>query len=80
MNKMAKKTISFVLALALTLMSVCGGVHITTEKVSRAADTPQYVSVIKVSNASDKKGAQKELGDGFTVLDTDFGKSVGKHA
>ena len=80
MNKMAKKTISFVLALALTLMSVCGGVHITTEKVSRAADTPQYVSVIKVSNASDKKGAQKELGDGFTVLDTDFGKSAGKHA
>ena len=80
MNRIAKKTISLVLAFAITLMSVCAGVRITTEKVSRAAETPQYVSVIKVSNASDKKGAQKELGDDFTILDTDFGKSAGKHA
>ena len=84
MDRIAKRIVSTALVLGVTLASACGGIRIqgagTKVKTAQAAETIQYVSCVKVSNASDKTKAEKELGDGFTVLDTDFGKSAGTHA
>ena len=85
MSRMGKRITAVTLTFALTLVSVCGGVRIhgVTPKVkeAQAAEAQgKYVSSIMISNASSKQNAEKELGDEYTVLDTDFGKSAGTHA
>ncbi|MBO6107784.1 MAG: hypothetical protein J6P16_00080 [Eubacterium sp.] len=85
MGKANKRILSLILTFAVALATVCGGVRIRgvipEEKISKAAEGQgKYVKTIEISNASDKAAAEAELGDEYTVLDTDFGKSSGVHS
>ena len=85
MGKTTKRILAGFLTFAVALTTVCGGVRIqgvTPEvKTAKAAgDQGKYVKTIEISNASDKAAAEAELGDEYTVLDTDFGKSEGTHS
>ena len=85
MGKATMRILSGILTFAVALTTICGGVRIhgvtPEETVSKAAEGQgKYVKTIEISNASDKAAAEAELGDEYTVLDTDFGKSAGVHS
>ena len=79
-----KRLIGITLILAVVLSSVIGGNRVIrvsgTPETAKAAETGKYISKIVISNQSDKQAAEMELGDEYTVLDTDFGKSADTHA
>lgn len=81
MNRMIKRITSIALASAVTVVSVCGGIHIQgvtpEEKKAQAAEKGgKYVRDLKVCYASDWREAQEKLGDEYTVIKRGVG--IGK--
>ena len=85
MKAYMRRILGIVLIIAVSLSSVIGGNRVfllsgAPEKARAAEIGGKYVSSIVISNKSSKKDAEKELGDEYTVIDADFGKSADTHA
>ena len=84
--KAIKKFTAVTLAAAVTMTATVGGGKINilpnTNVVAHAAteNDKEYVSSIVISYSDTYEGAQKELGDEYTVLDKDFNDGMSSHA
>ena len=74
-----KATAILVMAVVAWNTIVCGGGDKSAILKAHAAEN-LYVSEIKISYASTKDDAQKELGDEYTILDKDFNDGMKSHA
>ena len=88
MKEVLKKASCILLIMVVAFVSTFGDIRLPgyagQPDIARAAEgdvaSGKYVSSIAVSYASNIENAKKDLGDEYTVIDTDFGKSSSTHA